>query len=59
MNQPYCNICERRCRLGQGQPGACGLYELKGDRIVERYPDHFLVACPISIETMPILHFKN
>lgn len=53
-----CTICERRCRLGQGRPGACGLYELNQGNIVERYPDQFLVACPISIETMPILHYQ-
>jgi pyruvate formate lyase activating enzyme len=58
MNQRNCTICELRCRLGQGRPGACGLYELNDGRIVERYPDHFLVACPISIETMPMLHFQ-
>ena len=58
MNQRNCSICELRCRLGQGRPGACGLYELSDGRIVERYPDHFLVACPISIETMPILHYQ-
>ncbi|MGE4560634.1 MAG: radical SAM protein, partial [Desulfobulbus sp.] len=57
MNQQKCTICELGCRLAQGRPGACGLYELEDGRIVERYPDRYLVACPISIETMPILHF--
>ena len=58
MTSTNCVICERRCRLDQGLPGACGLYELKNGSIMERYPDQFLVACPISIETMPILHFQ-
>lgn len=58
MNQARCNICELRCRLGEGRPGACGLYQLDGGRLVERYPDNYLVACPISIETMPVLHFQ-
>jgi pyruvate formate lyase activating enzyme len=52
-----CSICERRCRIAQGRPGACGLYDVKEGRIVERIADHFLAVCPISIETMPILHF--
>jgi pyruvate-formate lyase-activating enzyme len=43
--------------LGPDRPGACGLYAVNQGNIVERYPDYFLVACPISIETMPILHF--
>ncbi len=52
-----CYICERGCHLQDGQSGACGMYELQGDVIVERFPGHYLVACPISIETMPLLHF--
>lgn len=57
MHQQNCTICELRCRLEPGRTGACGMYTLQDDHIVERYPDRFLVACPISIETMPILHF--
>lgn len=52
-----CAICELRCLITDGGTGACGLYELKGNRIVERNTDHYLTVCPISIETMPILHF--
>lgn len=52
-----CSICELRCRIAEGHTGACGLYEVKENRIVERFADHYLVACPISIETMPIPHF--
>ncbi|WP_218188077.1 radical SAM protein [Desulfosarcina cetonica] len=58
MNHHHCTICELRCRLVPGQPGACGLYEWQNGNIVERYPDRFLVICPISIETMPMLHFR-
>ncbi|BBO86481.1 radical SAM protein [Desulfosarcina ovata subsp. sediminis] len=58
MKPLNCTICERRCHLTEGRPGACGLYEWKHGSIVERYADHFLVTCPISIETMPILHFQ-
>ena len=57
MDPVNCSICELRCRLTRGRAGVCGLYEVKDNRIVERFADHYLVACPISIETMPILHF--
>lgn len=55
---PYCDICERRCRLEEGRTGACGLYERRNGNIVERFPDRYLVTCPIAVETMPILHFR-
>jgi len=57
MNPLNCNICELRCRLTECGSGVCGLYELKENRIVERFADRYLVACPISIETAPVLHF--
>ena len=52
-----CTICERGCRLAPGHTGACGLYEEEHGEVKERFPDRYLVACPISIETMPVLHF--
>ncbi|MDD3950835.1 MAG: radical SAM protein [Desulfobacterales bacterium] len=57
MKELNCCICELRCRLAEGRTGACGLYELRDSQIVERFADRYLVACPISIETMPMLHF--
>lgn len=57
MNAFNCNICERRCRLSDGRQGACGLYKAEGNRIVERFGGSYLAACPISIETMPIVHY--
>ncbi|NCD25380.1 MAG: radical SAM protein [Deltaproteobacteria bacterium] len=52
-----CTICERGCVLAPGKTGACGLYENQNGKIVERFPDRYLVTYPISIETMPILHY--
>jgi pyruvate formate lyase activating enzyme len=53
-----CNICERRCIIEDGKTGACGLYKNeKGHGITENNPNQYLVTCPISIETMPLLHF--
>lgn len=34
------------------------MYMNNGSSIVERYPDSFLAAAPISIETLPLLHFS-
>lgn len=52
-----CPICERGCQLEQGKTGACGRYALRGQDVVERYPDRYLIASPISVETIPLLHF--
>jgi pyruvate formate lyase activating enzyme len=57
MDHLNCNICELRCQLTEGGSGVCGLYELQENRIVERFADRYPVACPISIETAPVLHF--
>lgn len=53
-----CNICEIGCILEEGKTGRCGMYSLQGDNIEEIYPDRYLTLFPISIETMPILHFN-
>jgi pyruvate formate lyase activating enzyme len=57
MNLLKCDICERGCRLSEGHAGFCMLYEQRDGRIIERFPDRYLVACPISIETAPMLHY--
>lgn len=54
-----CNICERSCIIQENGTGACGLYENNGKEIVEKFPDKYLITCPISIETMPMLHFYS
>lgn len=55
-DQP-CPVCQRGCVLSEGRAGACGLYELKDGQPRERFPDRYLVACPISVETVPLLHY--
>ena len=57
LNPLICTICERGCLLGQGKAGACGLYERRDGQITEILSDHYLAVCPISIETMPMLHY--
>jgi len=52
-----CTICERGCYISEGSTGACGMYRNTGNMVEELYPDHYLLVCPISIETVPMLHF--
>ncbi|MFH1116393.1 MAG: radical SAM protein [Pseudomonadota bacterium] len=52
-----CTICERGCRLPDGSTGACGMYRNVGGIVEEVHPDRYLMVCPISVETMPMLHF--
>ncbi|MDD3270344.1 MAG: radical SAM protein [Syntrophomonadaceae bacterium] len=52
-----CTVCERFCIIPEGRSGACGLYLNKENEIRERYPDRYLITTPISIETMPMLHY--
>jgi pyruvate-formate lyase-activating enzyme len=57
MNNVNCDICERTCAIPSGGTGACGRYGARDGAVAELFPDRYIVACPISIETMPILHF--
>jgi pyruvate-formate lyase-activating enzyme len=50
-------ICERACHVPPGGTGACGRYENTHGVMAERFPDRYLVASPISVETIPLLHF--
>ena len=53
-----CSICENNCLISEGTFGKCGLYLNQRGKIIERYPDRFLIISPITIETMPMLHFQ-
>lgn len=57
MNEITCDICERKCPVSVGKTGACGRYREQDGAMVELFPNRYIVACPISIETMPILHY--
>ena len=52
-----CDICAIGCEVSAGEQGICGKYSLQNGSMVEIYPDRYLLTCPISIETMPMLHF--
>jgi len=51
-----CDICTRECTIPEGRTGACGRYSVNDGILAELFPDMYLVACPISAETMPVLH---
>ncbi len=53
-----CDICEIGCEIRENETGRCRMYRLKDGVIVEAYPDRFMNVFPISIETMPTLHFE-
>jgi len=53
-----CYICENNCLMPDGTYGKCGLYLNQGGEIIERFTNQYLVISPITIETMPILHFQ-
>ncbi|MFW5987740.1 MAG: radical SAM protein, partial [Methanohalophilus sp.] len=52
-----CNICEIGCDLAEGQSGQCRMYINKDDRIIERFPNNYFTMFPVSIETVPMLHY--
>lgn len=52
-----CTICEVGCDIPPGGTGRCRMYNNDGTGIVERFPDAFLAAFPVAIETLPMLHF--
>ncbi|NMB35999.1 MAG: radical SAM protein [Firmicutes bacterium] len=53
-----CTVCENCCEIPPGKSGRCGLYYSLNGEIAERFPEQYLMVCPISIETMPVLHFQ-
>lgn len=53
---PHCDICSNECTILEGKSGACGRYFARNGVIEELFADQYLVACPISAETMPMLH---
>jgi len=52
-----CDICDIGCQVSLGRMGICGQYENWNGEMKELYPERYLVTCPISIETMPMLHY--
>lgn len=53
----HCAICENSCNIGENKTGICGMYTNSDDRLIEKYPDQYLVVVPSEIESMPMLHY--
>jgi pyruvate-formate lyase-activating enzyme len=53
-----CTICEVGCDIPEGKAGRCRMYLNDGTGIIERFPDAFLAAFPVAVETLPVLHFS-
>ncbi len=52
-----CDICEIGCIIPVGGTGRCRMYTHDRTGIIERFPDTFLAAFPVAVETQPMLHF--
>lgn len=52
-----CNICEIGCTIKPEGFGRCRMYTNKEGKLKERFADQYSTLFPISIETMPTLHF--
>lgn len=53
-----CNICELRCDISEDNSGRCGTYMCR-DGVLSQDPSvGYLGGFPISIETIPVLHFS-
>jgi len=52
-----CTICETGCEIAEGKAGRCKMYINSGGKLTERFPDSYLTMLPITIETMPMVHF--
>jgi len=56
-NEIQCTICEQGCIIPENGVGICGMYTTNGTTVIERFPCSYLITTPISIETMPLIHF--
>lgn len=52
-----CTVCEVGCEIAEGKSGRCRMYLNRDGTIVERFPRSYLTMLPITIETMPMVHF--
>jgi pyruvate-formate lyase-activating enzyme len=52
-----CNVCEFGCEINEYSRGRCGTYFCAGDTIVQDPDMGYLGAYPVSIETIPLLHY--
>ena len=52
-----CKICEMACDIYEHSAGRCKTYKLEGGKIIQDPELGYLGAFPVSIETIPMLHY--
>lgn len=52
-----CNVCEFGCEINEYSRGRCGTYVCTGGTIVQDPGLGYMGAYPVSIETIPLLHY--
>lgn len=52
-----CNVCEFGCEINEYSRGRCGTYACAGDTIVQDPDMGYMGAYPVSIESIPLLHY--
>ncbi|MDD4127037.1 MAG: radical SAM protein [Methanomicrobium sp.] len=53
-----CTVCENRCEIAEKKSGKCRMYVNLNGVITEKFPDSYLTLLPITIETIPMVHFQ-
>ena len=52
-----CKVCEIGCEINEHSRGRCGTYVKKGGSIIQSPEIGYMGGYPISVETIPMLHF--
>lgn len=53
-----CPVCEIACDIPEGGVGRCGMYTSLGKGIAEIHGDSYMAMMPVSMETIPVLHYN-
>jgi len=54
-----CTVCEFGCEINEYSRGRCGTYIRTGDTIIQDPDTGYMGAYPVSIETIPLLHYYS
>ena len=52
-----CKVCEIGCEINEHSRGRCGTYVKEGCTIIQSPEIGYMGGYPISVETIPMLHF--
>ena len=53
-----CSLCFRQCRLGDGQPGICGVRFSTGGTLIAPYLGKFCACAVDPVEKKPLYHWR-